>query len=85
MFGRVHGGEDESAFVVVPLTFVRQGQLAGTAGNQLSAQSVFQRLQHFADGWLAGLQFPGNGGKTAPFDYPHENRHCIEFVHGIPH
>ncbi|MNT67379.1 hypothetical protein D3C72_2055140 [compost metagenome] len=85
MFRRVHGGEDESAFVVIALTFVRQGQLAGTAGNQLSAQSGFQCLQHFTDGRLAGLQLPGNRGKTAPFDHPHENRHCIECVHGISH
>ncbi|MOA32161.1 hypothetical protein D3C78_1533580 [compost metagenome] len=85
MFRRIHGGEDAAAFVVVPPTFVRQGQLAGTAANQLSAQSGFQCLQHFADGRLAGLQLPGYSGKTAPFDHPHENRHCIEFVHEIAH
>ena len=68
---------------VVPLAFVGQGQLARTAGNQLAAQFGFQGAQYFADGGLGGLHFSGDCGKTAAFDHPNENRHCVEFVHEL--
>ena len=85
VLGRIDGREDLSTFAVVPLTFIGQGKLTGTAGNQFSTQLGFQRSQDFADGGLAGLHLSGNGRKAAAFDHPDEDRHCIEFVHGISH
>ena len=67
---------------VIALAFVGQGESAGAAGNQLATQFGLQRPQYFADGGLSGLQFPGNRRETPALDYPDENGHCVELIHG---
>ena len=49
--------------------------------NQLGAELIFKGGDLFADGRLTNSTFLCDSGEAPFFNYPHENLHCIEFVH----
>jgi hypothetical protein len=76
--------EDAQSRLVKVSTCLSHCRRTRGAVNQLGAEFIFKGGDLFADGRLTNSTFLCDSGEAPFFNYPHEDLHCIEFVHETP-